>query len=410
MPVRSAFLRSSTAALLLAASGWPQSAAAGDVADVVTDLYGGDGILLAPTPPPFPSHAPHFIASSLGELSDLNDALTANVGLFPFSSVVAGFTFDVELGVPVRTAESLGPILSERAPTLGEGNLYLGLSYSRIDFKRFDGDSLDDLSLTFTHEDVNGDGVLGPAGTPFAFETDQILVELDLEIEQDLLAFYATYGLTDRWDLGIIVPVIHSSARAEAHGTIVRNSPNSEVIHNFAPERGGDSADSTVDRSATGIGDVILRTKYNFLRDDPTWPDLAVVGLVKLPTGDEDDLLGTGETNVLGLFVASRTYGSVTPHLNLGYEVSTDSDQNNLRYFVGGDWAVSPSVTLALDVFGRWEPNGDEVGDHIVDLAVGAKWNAVGDLLLTGNIQVPINRNEGLRPDFVWTVGLEMPF
>ncbi|WP_119461480.1 transporter [Rhodospirillaceae bacterium SYSU D60014] len=410
MPVRFVFLSLSVAVALLAASGCPQDSAAGDVADVVTDLYSGDGITLAPTPPPFPSHAPHFTASSLGGLNELNQAVTANAGLFPFSSVVAGFTFNVELGVPVRTTESLGPLIAERASTLGEGNLYLGVSYSRIDYQRFEGDSLNDLSLIFSHEDVNQDGVLGPAGTPLAFELDQVRVDLDLEIEQDLLALYATYGVTERWDVGAIVPIIHSSARAEAHGTVVRNSPNSAEIHNFNPELGGDPADSTIDRDATGLGDVILRTKYNFLRDERPWPDLAAVGLVKLPTGDEDDLLGTGETDVLGMLVASRAFGAVMPHLNLGYEISTDSEQSNLLYIVGGDWALSPRLTLAGDIFGRWEPSGDDIGDHLVDLAFGAKWNAYGDLVLSGNILVPLNPDEGLRTDFIWTLGAEMPF
>jgi hypothetical protein len=74
--------------------------------------------------------------------------------------------------------------------------LNLALTYTRIDFKSFEGTSLEDLQLTFLHDDVNGDGVRGPLGTPFDFELDQVQVDLDLTLEQDVLALFATYGVT----------------------------------------------------------------------------------------------------------------------------------------------------------------------------------------------------------------------
>ena len=399
----------------------PPTAGAGTVSDVVKDLYGGDGILLRdiPLPPGAPpefQHAPHFTASSLQGLDNLSTALSSNLGLFAFNSTVTGFTFDIERGVPVRTTESLGPLLGERAPTLGAKKLNIAFSYTRINFKRFEGTELDDLSLTFTHKDVNEDGILGPnpPELPLDFETDVIAVDLDLEIEQDVLALFATYGVTRNWDVGVVVPFIHSRVRAEANATIIRNAtgpppfPDSNFFHNFDPSR--DASRSVVDREKTGIGDVILRTKYNFLRKQPRWPDLAIVGRVKLPTGDEDELLGTGETNLLGLLVASQSFDRVTPHLNLGYEVTTDPEQNNLRYAAGFDARLSPELTAAVDAFGRWEPAGDGIGDHTVDLAFGIKWNPFGRFLLNANVQVPLNINEGLRADVIWTIGTEMTF
>ncbi|HEX9872480.1 MAG TPA: hypothetical protein VGC99_28565, partial [Candidatus Tectomicrobia bacterium] len=128
------------------------SARAGSLKNVVKDLYGGNGIVLQPSPPPFPSHAPHFTASSLQGLETLNTGLTSNLGFFAFNSTVAGFAFDIERGIPVRTTESLGPLLAERAPTLGAGKLNLAFAYTRLDFKRFQGQRLSDLSLTFEHE------------------------------------------------------------------------------------------------------------------------------------------------------------------------------------------------------------------------------------------------------------------
>ncbi|MEE9519762.1 MAG: transporter [bacterium] len=401
----------------------PEPVVAGGLKDFVADLYGGDGILLGATPPPFPSHAPHFAASSLGGLDSLSAELASNVGQLTFGSTVTGFTFDIERGVPVRTTETLGPLVAERGPTLGAGRLNVAFSYTRLDYKKFDGDDLDDLSLIFSHDDVNGDGVLGP---PLDFELDEINVDVDIEITQDVFSIFATYGLTRTLDVGFVVPIVHIDVRAKALATIVRNSASSPFVHNFDPATGDSCIDFDPARpdqckdesggDATGIGDVLLRTKYNFLRNQEGWPDLAIFGQVKLPTGDKDDLLGTGETNFLALLVATKSFGLgsdirwLEPHLNFGYELSTDSDQDNLRYIAGLDARVHPRLTTAIDVLGRWEPNGDPIGNNLVDFAFGVKWNPFRTLVLNGNVLLPVNKDEGLRTDVIWTVGVEYTF
>ncbi len=407
----------------------PNPVVAGGLKDFVADLYGGDGILLGATPPPFPSHQPHFAASSLGGLDSLSSELASNVSQLTFGSTVTGFTFDIERGVPVRTTETLGPLVAERAPTLGAGKFNVAFAYTRLDYKKFDGDDLDELSLTFVHDDScpgAGDGNLGPPPPFCDFELDEINVDLDIEIVQDVFSIFATYGLTRKLDVGFVIPIVHTRARAKALATIARNSAISAGIHNFDPATGDSCIDFDPARTdqckdesggdATGIGDVLLRTKYNFLRNQEVWPDLAIFGQVKLPTGDKDDLLGTGETNFLALLVATKSFGLgsdirwLEPHLNFGYEVSTDSDQNNLRYIVGLDARVHQRLTVALDVLGRWEPNGDPIGNNLVDFAVGAKWNPWRTLVLNGNVLLPVNKDEGLRTNVTWTVGVEHTF
>jgi hypothetical protein len=388
--------------------GGSPGAEAGGLKDAIANLYGGDGIRLEPV---F-GHDPHFTVSSLSGLESLSSNIAAGVNLFSFNSTVSSFTFDIERGIPVRTTESFGPLLAERAPTIGAGKLNVGWSYTHIEHARFDGKRLEDLSLTFNHEDTNGDGVLAPfepmPGVTRDFELDQIRVDLDLEIEQDVLALFATYGVTRNLDLGIVVPIIRIRLEANANATIVDNSPIDNV-HVFGPN--SDPQTSRGGGEEVGFGDILLRGKYNFVRDRSGWPDLAAFSQVKLPTGDEDDLLGTGETNLLGLLAASKTLGPVTPHVNVGYEITTGSSElNNARYVGGFDARLHPRLTTAVDVLGRWEPDGDGIGDHLVDAAVGAKWNVSGATLVSGFILLPLNRNDGLRPDVVWGIGIETTF
>ena len=71
--------------------------------------------------------------------------------------------------------------------------------------------------------------------------------------------------------------------------------------------------------SASGVGDIVLRTKYNFLRRPGG--GASVVLDVSLPTGDSNNLLGTGAARGKMLFVASTTLGRVAPHVNAGYTI-----------------------------------------------------------------------------------------
>jgi hypothetical protein len=397
--------------LLLSVGGAPR-AQASDLSKLLLELYtedGRPGITLADT-----GHDAHFLATGLTELNSLSEDLASGLGLFAFNSTVSSYTFDFELGVPVRSTESLGPILSERATTLGRNRFTMGFSYFNVDFKRFEGQDLDDLTLFFTHQDVNGDGILGPTpANPSDIELDRVQVDVNLQLQEQFFTLYGTYGVTRNFDIGVAVPIVWVQLQADAHGSITGESAvgsGPPPLHLF-DETFADSPNSSVRDSAVGIGDVLLRGKYNFLRTDSLIPNLAFVGQVKFPTGDEKDLLGTGDTRGMAMFVADQTFGRFSPHLNVGYEiVGGASSLNNLRYFVGVDARLNERFTGIFDLIGRWEPSGDGVGDNLIDAAVGGKLNFWRNMVLVTNFIVPLNRSQGLRPDFVWSVGLEYTF
>ena len=375
-----------------------------DLEDLVASLYGGDGIQLLDVPPPPPpfTHRPHFELSSVEGLDTLGTEVVASLGLFSLNSTVSGFTFDLERGVPVQTDDSLGPSLAERATTLGARKLNMAFSYTRLEFKWFEGDRRKDLSFTLDHEDV------GPPGPPLFFEGDKIRVDLDLQIDEDVFAFYTNYGLTPRLDVGLVLPIVHIRMRAKGVASIIDNGGG--AVHEFDPIT-QDPRVSTAREDTTGIGDVTLRAKYNLMRDQPDWPDLAARALVQLPTGQEEDLLGTGETQLALLLIASKSFERFTPYANLGYSWAPgESELNHLRYITGVDVKLNSKLTTALTLLGRWEPTGDGIGDSLIDLALGVKWNAFGSVILGANILRPINIKDGLRPALAWTLGVEGTF
>jgi hypothetical protein len=389
-------------------------AGAADLKNAIRNLYGAEGIRVEPSIF-FPVET-RFQASSLQGLDQLNSQLTSAIGVPSFNSSVGGFLFDIERGVPVRSTESLGPLLTERATTLGPRKLDVTFTYTRVNFTKLQGKDLNDLELVFRRNDVNeGCDPLIPQSLA---RCDVIRAKLKVDLTEDIFALIATYGLTAEWDVGFVVPVTHIRLIATGHAAIFDefgNPGGTKVgdipIHRFGPNSSPPDASGGGDE--TGLGDVILRAKYNFLRDyDDAVPDMAFLVELKLPTGDEERLLGTGGTNLTGLLVASKTYaGWLTPHLNLGYEIDTkDTRQSAIRYALGFDARLLPELTLAAGLIGRAKPDGTGTGDHIVDLSLGVKWNPVKSLILRTNVQIPLDKNSGLRADFIPTVGIEYIF
>jgi hypothetical protein len=399
---------------ILLVAGSVGRADAADLKNTIRNLYGIEGIRVEPSPF-FPVET-RFQASSLQGLDQLNNQLTSAIGVPSFNSSVTGFTFDIERGIPVRTTESLGPLLTERATTLGARKLDLTFTYTRVNFTKLQGKDLNDLELIFRRNDVN-EGC-DPNIPQFLARCDIIRAKLKVDLTEDIFALIATYGLTAEWDVGFVVPLIHIRLIATAHAAIFDRSGNpggTQVgdipIHRFGPNSSQPDASGGGDE--TGVGDIILRTKYNFLRGyDDLIPDLAFLVELKLPTGDEERLLGTGGTNLTGILVASKTYGEwLTPHVNLGYEIDTkDTSQNAIRYALGFDARLLPELTVAAGIIGRAKPDGSGTGDHIVDLSLGVKWNPIKSLILRTNVQIPLDKNSGLRADFIPTVGIEYIF
>lgn len=269
--------------LVLLASVWAPVDAQG-LRDRISSLFifgpGEDPLFLAgsadPNNPQFiQAHGTHFVPASAAENASLiafvTGAICANIGNTPIGSTSGAETFRFEGGVPVRTSQSAGPIFAERAQTLGRGRMLAGLTRSTFSFSTLRGVDLKDISLTFTHENVdfpNCDSLFGGdcsrMGVP-SFENDVMHFDLSLDIDVAVHAFYLTYGLTDRIDIGAVVPVVTASLRGESRAELVPFGPDN-VAHFF--DGTTDDPELAVTRStsgsSTGVGDVALRLKASF--------------------------------------------------------------------------------------------------------------------------------------------------
>ncbi len=424
----------------------PLAAQSFNLRDLLTDFF-RQGITLAEPPAgsPFPSHAHHFVGdASLVPLEQLNSELAAQLSTFPLASSAGGFTyrFDPALGVFTRATDSFGPIYADRADTIGKGKFAMGVNFSHFSFNRIDDIGLRSggVEIVLTHQD------LPPAGCclrPF-FEGDVITTRTFLKIQTDITAFTVSYGVTDRLDVGAAIPIVRVQIEARTDATIdkLATGGNSTTvgIHKFPS--GEDSETFQQSGSASGVGDVVLRAKYRAISGARA--GLALGLDVRLPTGEERDLLGTGSAEIKGFLIGSAHLGAFSPHVNGGYTWTSRKGTipDEIDYAAGFDWALSPRVTFVVDGLGRTLRRSQvlrevdttfqynvNVSTDPVDLrsatlkqlvateqdatsllgSVGFKINPVGNLLITINGLFNLN-NRGLQARFSPLVGLDYSF
>jgi outer membrane putative beta-barrel porin/alpha-amylase len=410
----------------------------------------------------FTGHQAHF--SSATEARQTLDLLNRNIAYqlasFPLGSSSGGFTFtlDPSLGVLNRSAESFGPLFAERALTAGKGKLTVGANYVRSTWDRFEGQGLDngDLVLTLTHQDTDNSG---DTLTPF-FEGDVIDARLRLNLTTDTTVVFANYGITDRFDVGVAVPFVRVKMDAVIHTTIVNLATQDQValFHQFDPAQdtgcGGNhvSADALqndfcANGSASGVGDIVVRGKLALTQRDNV--SLAAGVDVRLPTGKEQDLLGTGTTQIKPYLIAGfLSKKKFSPHVNLGYTVTGTSDllgslPDEADWTVGFDAAPASRFTITGDVVGRSLIDAQRLNKrdrvfpyrlgsdpprpfhreeirpeffaqngtmNLVLGSAGFKVNPFGRLLLSFNALFPLSKNNGLQDNFTPVFAIDYNF
>ncbi|MBY0577985.1 MAG: transporter [Burkholderiales bacterium] len=422
------FIRSARSAMTLCISllsAMPIHAMAG-LNSLLPSLYGGNGVYLWLVPGSAFPHYGHFAADALMHFNMLNDSISSQMGAYPTSSGAGGFAFeyDEELGTYTKKTQSLGPIFAERANTLGKGKFNFNVSYSFFDFNSYNGTDLGSQQIVADHMPmfnangtplINTNPAFGPVGQPYVFTLDKVLVNLNLRIHTQILNLGGTYGITDKLDVGALVPYVRIQESIYAHGIIQISPLNNgrfRTVHQWQPGatfnngiNGPYGPDSTASGSAAGLGDIMLHAKYQWLQSDTH--NLAGALYVVLPTGDKSNFLGTGEAKVKPTVIYSRTYfETLTPHLNLGYNFDlSNATRNAVEYAAGFDFGASKTLTASADIIGRTEPRGDGTGEKI-DGSVGFKWISPAEYVYTVNTLLPLN-HAGLRSNLITMFNVE---
>ena len=377
-------------------------------------------------------------STALKNATAFNSAIATQVSQLPLASSSSGIVVVYKAGVP-ETYNNLGPILTDRAQTIGRHKLFLGFTASQFVFTSIDGISL--KNVPFTYEATATDPTTGAVlSNTFTTESTNIRFKLNQYVG------VATFGLTNAVDVSVIVPIERISIGASTFNTnaYILNANNDLVLGPYSV------ASTYVPGRANGIGDITFNAKGAVWRGEHS---TISTGLnLRAPTGDEMNYLGSGAWGINPYVTASYLW-KISPHAKVGYQWNTATDLNNptlttggdlslpggFQYDAGADWAWLKRVTLAADILGSQFLNAPKLtlsttplptpitnpptpstinlptvdtsnsSYTINDLSAGLKWNPVRDLVLSGNALYQTNNN-GLRSRVVPLVGVSYKF
>jgi hypothetical protein len=339
--------------------------------------------------------------AALATRDTISKLLVLELATLPSSSG-GGFTYrlDPALGTVIRASDSFGPLFTERSLLAGQGRASFGMSFSSTSFSNIDGRRLRDGTLVSTASVFRGET------SPFDIET------VTLKIRTDTVTFNGTVGITDRLDVSAGIPFIRLNLEGERVDTY----------------RGQQLLQATGSASTSGLGDVILRGRYNVYRAGAS--GMAVGVEARLPTGREEDLLGAGSVSYTPRFIGSYEDERVGIHGELGYTFRGVSEA--LTYAGAVTAVAAPRVTLVGELLGRRlravgrlvettlpHPrlagvdtirltSSDETADRLL-LVAGFKWNVASTWLLTANVLRPLT-DVGLNASWVPSVTFDYWF
>ena len=291
---------------------------------------------------------------------------------------------------------NLGSFFIEPPWTSGEGSWALGMNVSTFDFDVFNESRLDNL-FDFT------------SFVP-AVGADIKVLESNYDLRGTLFTFCGTYGLTEHWDVGFVAPYV--KLIGEGDWTFWFG----QGIADFH-------------ESDEGISDIVLRTKYELfeLEDLDNLTTWSVGADVKLPTGDEDKLLGTGGFGYRLRTLLGKRFGRIYPTIELAYYwagvdaiekvyspglVRTGIDDNDLDTFEFKAAVpinlVEEKWTVAVEYLSR-RLNRNRPNRNTADLGFSTRFKLNDTVFLQGGVRIPQDES-GLRAELIPTFGGEIRF
>src|SRR5271157_1445029 len=344
-----------------------------------------------------------------------SSSFATQLGQLPLLSSGSGvvLTLDKTLGVYVAS-ENLGPILTDRAQTIGKHKLLLAFAYQKFLFNSIDGTGFGSVPFVFAAGSV-------PPSNP----------------RQPCTSTGSLICLQQNDNISMNVNQYFISSTGTAQGPAL-------PFTSYAPG------------SASGIGDVLINVKRLIWSGEKT--HFAAGLLLRFPTGDALNYLGSGAYGFDPYAVLAYQAGRVSPHVRLGYQFNTSTVLNptinqttgaftgsnsnlpgGFQYDFGADAVLFKKIptTVAGDFLGNYivnapvlvpgkvtvpgynmppynVPDQNTLRPNIESynssqLSIGLKVKPWKNLILYGNVLIQLN-DVGLRSRPVPLVGISYTF
>lgn len=423
--INSSFFNKNVIGLSAILCGISVQASAQTLVSSINNLFGSGGIT-------FPDQLihgfpeTHFISSSLTALGTLSSSLASSSNNIPVISTAPGIGFvynsDLQSFEPTNN-NNVGSLYLEGGKTNGAGKFSVGVNYSYVDYLTLNGQNLAGYDVTLYHQQIS---------------PEHAMIDVNFNkfnISSSIISNYFTYGITDKWDVNLMIPVMVTDVNVQATATI-NNGPviiggRTVGATSYAFNNGQLVNTYSTSGHKVGVGDLVIRNKYQFFELD----GLNLSGLLKMtfPTGDAANFQGTGDYYIQPYFAASQTYGNFDFHGNAGVDVDLSySDHSRARYGVGVSYKFLESTGLMVDIIGSSNMTNQSISNqvpqysiatgaqtgvntvtsqistNILDISMGVKTSIFKRANAYVNFLVPLN-NDGLRAGFVPSAGFQIP-
>lgn len=273
----------------------------------------------------------------------------------------AAFTlFDPSIG-SYRTVSDVGPILTQRGETIGRHKLLTFFSYQYWNFDSIDGIKLSNVPV------VNQTTSTLPAGGTLV---SSYRSPLDINFNINQYVAGATFGLTDRIDVSVVVPFsgVHMiSQRAAGDPT---TGEGSLVFQTGAgPQAPVALPAKYFDGTGSGVGDVLAGFKWKVASLSER-TSLAIGSYVRFPSGDPYNYLGSGAWGIKPYAVISHRTSHITPNAGVAFQWNSTSPlytdvqghqlnlPPSLLYTGGVDIKATNRLSFSAELLGQCVING----------------------------------------------------
>ena len=179
----------------------------------------------------------------------------------------------------------------------------------------------------------------------------------DWDYDWNRLGASVGYGLSDRFELSLMVPYEDYSASDNRHRGFVNGRAFADDIE------------------GSGIGNVRVGAKYQFFGDADAGKAFSMNAFVELPTGDEDEGIVTGDT---GYGVGFNWNFAHNWLANVGYRDAGDANNfdvsEELLAGVGYAAAINDRFDWITELAATFYQGGDSNADDAFDLTTGGRY------------------------------------
>jgi hypothetical protein len=336
------------------------------------------------------------VAQSIVQInSALNASIATALSVIPLASPASGVIVKTDAaGNSLPASSTLGSVFTERAETIGRHKVYLGFTHQDYHFTSMNGKSLNGMSLLYTGGDPSNITANGQTlkTLPTTFD-----LGMDVRLSQNIAIL--TYGVTDRFDISLGLPLVHAAVASRTFNGIIyagdglagQTGTNCWCVDTFTPGSPSLTAPSIgqANRGKTGFGDTLLRFKATVLEG----PRAAVaVGTdIRFATGDESNYLGSGTTSLkpfaaVSMYLRPLHNGVViAPHFNVGWQFSGKSKLGGQLQGTNSSASLPDGSTFAY-VSAPFTSTKDYLPDVFswavgAEVALGTRSTVIADIL-----------------------------